>query len=60
MIGSYLHGSMLPKNPAVADFLISTALERRFGEPLSPEAVTERIDDALTEQARTTAAKRPR
>ncbi|GAA1453122.1 type 1 glutamine amidotransferase [Nesterenkonia lacusekhoensis] len=60
VVGSYLHGSMLPKNPAVADFLISTALQRRFGEDLSPEAVAERIDDTLTEQARTTAAKRPR
>ena len=27
--GTYLHGSLLPKNPAFADFLIEKALERR-------------------------------
>lgn len=60
VVASYLHGSLLPKNPALADFLISTALERRFGERLTAEAVRERIDDALTEKARAAAAKRPR
>jgi len=29
--GCYLHGSLLPKNPHFADFLISKALERRYG-----------------------------
>ena len=28
--GCYLHGSLLPKNPHLADFLISKALERRY------------------------------
>jgi CobQ-like glutamine amidotransferase family enzyme len=40
--GSYLHGPLLPKNPAFADHLISLALERRYGNgALAP------IDDAL-------------
>ena len=26
MIGSYMHGSLLPKNPAISDFLIRTAV----------------------------------
>lgn len=30
-IGSYMHGSLLPKNPRLADWLIATALERRYG-----------------------------
>jgi hypothetical protein len=30
-IGTYIHGSLLPKNPHLADYLISTALERRYG-----------------------------
>ena len=30
-IGCYLHGSLLPKNPALADWLIARALERRHG-----------------------------
>jgi len=30
--GCYLHGSLLPKNPHFADFLIAKALERRYGK----------------------------
>jgi hypothetical protein len=30
-IGCYLHGSLLPKNPHLADYLIARALERRNG-----------------------------
>jgi CobQ-like glutamine amidotransferase family enzyme len=29
--GTYVHGSLLPKNPALADHLIATALRRRYG-----------------------------
>lgn len=38
VIGTYLHGPLLSKNPEVADWLIRTALERKFGEaaPLQP------------------------
>jgi CobQ-like glutamine amidotransferase family enzyme len=31
-IGCYLHGSLLPKNPALADWLVARALERRYGK----------------------------
>ncbi|WP_104060757.1 type 1 glutamine amidotransferase [Arthrobacter sp. 4R501] len=31
VVASYLHGSLLPKNPAIADFLIRTAAERKYG-----------------------------
>lgn len=31
-IGSYMHGSLLPKNPHLADFIIAQALNRRYGE----------------------------
>jgi CobQ-like glutamine amidotransferase family enzyme len=30
--GTYIHGSLLPKNPVLADYLISIALERRYGD----------------------------
>ena len=57
VIGTYLHGSVLPKNPAIADFLISTAITRKFGsdtlEPLD-------IAHDYTEDARQVAMKRPR
>lgn len=55
VIGSYLHGSLLPKNPAIADFLIRTAATNRYGE-----FVAMPIDDRLTERAREQAMKRPR
>ena len=40
VIGTYLHGSLLPKNPHLADYLIRTALKRRGDGELSP------LDDA--------------
>jgi lipid II isoglutaminyl synthase (glutamine-hydrolysing) len=44
--GCYLHGPLLPKNPAFADHLIGLALERRYGESaLAP------LDDALEQMA---------
>jgi CobQ-like glutamine amidotransferase family enzyme len=36
VIGSYLHGSLLPKNPHLADHLIGSALKRRGVDELSP------------------------
>lgn len=30
--GTYLHGALLPKNPAFADHLLRLALERRYGQ----------------------------
>lgn len=55
IIGTYLHGSLLPKNPRIADFLIEQAAVRAFGT-FTPGV----IDDTLAQQARTTAKKRPR
>jgi CobQ-like glutamine amidotransferase family enzyme len=36
IIGTYLHGSLLPKNPHLADHLVGTAIKRRGGGALSP------------------------
>jgi CobQ-like glutamine amidotransferase family enzyme len=55
VIGSYLHGSLLPKNPAIADFLIRHAITNRYGEFSAMP-----IDDRLTERARQQALTRPR
>ncbi len=46
--GSYLHGPLLPANPAVADALISMAVQAALGLPFEPEPV----DDTLADQAR--------
>ena len=52
-IGCYLHGSMLPKNPAVTDWLIQSAMRRRdSGFTLAPLA------DEEEQMARTTAIER--
>jgi hypothetical protein len=55
VIGTYMHGSLLPKNPAVADFLIEKAVARKYGE-FTPTV----IDDSFAEKARAAAIKRPR
>ena len=55
VIGTYLHGPILPKNPELADFLIEKAVIRRGGE-FTPTVV----DDRLAHEARKISAKRPR
>jgi CobQ-like glutamine amidotransferase family enzyme len=55
VIASYLHGSLLPKNPSVADFLIEKAIVKKYGE-FTPTV----IDDRFAELAREVALKRPR
>lgn len=55
VIGSYLHGSLLPKNPALSDFLIGEAARRRYGT-FTPVAA----DSDLVRNARASAKKRPR
>lgn len=47
VIGSYLHGSLLPKNPAIADWLIEKAVVNKFGSYQPKE-----VDDQLAIQAR--------
>jgi CobQ-like glutamine amidotransferase family enzyme len=65
VIGSYLHGPILPKNPGVADFLIQQAAARKFGDAkLSPRddiAANELNQlDEIAERARAVAMTRPR
>lgn len=55
VIGSYLHGSLLPKNPKLADFLIEKAISKKLGSFKLQE-----LDDSLTRQARIIAKDRPR
>jgi CobQ-like glutamine amidotransferase family enzyme len=55
VIGSYLHGSLLPKNPVLADWLIEQAAIKKYGE-----AHLTIIDDSLANAARDVAIKRSR
>ena len=54
VFGSYLHGPVLPANPAFADALLRIAVERALGEPFVPGS----IDDELADQARTRQVRR--
>jgi CobQ-like glutamine amidotransferase family enzyme len=48
--GTYLHGSLLPKNPRFADMLIELALSRRYGDVrLAP--LDDRLETAAHEAA---------
>ena len=55
VLGTYVHGPLLPKNPWLADWLIERALERRHGRvELAP------LDDRLELAAAGAAAERAR
>lgn len=55
VIGSYLHGSLLPKNPQLADALVEMAVVHRYGD-----FVPHVVDDQFAEAARSIAKNRPR
>jgi CobQ-like glutamine amidotransferase family enzyme len=53
VIGSYLHGPILPANPALADHLIALAAERATGRPFEPGVMDDRLaDEAHARQVR--------
>ncbi|HSQ37646.1 MAG TPA: glutamine amidotransferase, partial [Acidimicrobiia bacterium] len=54
--GTYLHGSLLPKNPGFADELLRRALSRRHGPGTG---ALEPLDDRLEHLAAAAAARRP-
>jgi len=53
-IGSYLHGSLLPKNPHLTDWLLQRALDRRYGG----EVQLGRLDDTIEERAHAAMVRR--
>lgn len=54
VIGTYLHGPILPKNPLLTDFLIKQALERKYRQKIN----LKRLNDWFEEKARTTVLKK--
>lgn len=50
-LGTYLHGSLLPKNPALADYLLALALNRKYGSADLPP-----LDDSVEAAAHAAAA----
>lgn len=57
VIGTYLHGSLLPKNPRIADFLISEAMAKKYPDDFTK---LKTLDDSLADEARKVASTRPR
>jgi CobQ-like glutamine amidotransferase family enzyme len=51
LIGTYLHGPLLPKNTWLADVLIGWALERRLGTAPELEPLDDRLEQAAHESA---------
>ncbi len=53
VIGTYMHGPILPKNPALADFLISAALMKKYNSAtLAP------LEDEMAQKARSVVLER--
>ena len=52
LIGTYLHGPLLPKNAWLADHLIALALERRYGARPRLEPLEDGLELAAAESAR--------
>ena len=50
-IGTYIHGSLLPKNPALADHIIRTALRRRHGDDLELAPIDDRAEQRAHDAA---------
>jgi CobQ-like glutamine amidotransferase family enzyme len=55
-LGTYLHGPVLPKNPHLADWLLKTALKRKYQKPVELKP----LDDTLEIKTHQSAEKRTR
>lgn len=55
VIGTYLHGPILPKNPQLADYMITAALKHNE----SDDTTLKPLDDSLERLAKEQAANRP-
>jgi CobQ-like glutamine amidotransferase family enzyme len=59
MVGTYLHGPLLPKNPWLADRLLAWGLERTRGDRVRLDPLDDTLE-AAAHAAATARAKRPR
>jgi CobQ-like glutamine amidotransferase family enzyme len=55
LIGTYLHGPLLPKNAWLADHLIAVALERRYGARPALKPLNDALEEAAEVSARAAA-----
>ncbi len=57
VFGTYLHGSLLPKNPRFADHLVTLALQRRHGD-VQLEPLDDMVEEAAHQEAVRLATRR--
>ncbi len=57
MIGTYLHGPLLPKNASLADVLIGWALDARYGRVATLESLDDTLEDLAHDCAVRAAAR---
>lgn len=62
-IGCYMHGSLLPKNPELTDWLLKKALETKYGSPrftgeAGKKIELNKLDDEIEQKAHDAATKR--
>ena len=51
VIGTYLHGPLLPKNPWLADLLLSWALDHRYGDDIALRPLADTVETHAHEAA---------
>ena len=56
LVGTYLHGPVLPKNPVLADYLLEKAVERKYGKG-SLITLDDRLENAAKQSVWTTYQK---
>lgn len=44
VVGTYLHGPLLPKNPEVCDYLLEAALKRKYGYSRKLQCLTDELE----------------
>ncbi len=56
-VGTYLHGPLLPKNPWLADLLLSWALEHRYGRSFDLDPLEDQLEQAADKAAKAAVAR---
>jgi CobQ-like glutamine amidotransferase family enzyme len=58
VIGTYLHGPLLPRNPWLADWLLAQALAHRNGDPPQLDPLEDELEAAAHEVSASRARSR--
>lgn len=50
VLGTYLHGPLLPKNPQICDDLLARALERKYGRRIALNPLSDELEFAASRE----------